>query len=58
MRYLKSAVECSLKEQWLTTECVKHTGLGVGVVYSVAITTVFIWWMVTFPGWYDTKDDS
>ena len=53
MRYLQSAVECSLTKTCLTTGCVKYTGWGVCIGYVTAITVLFVWDMVSFPGYYD-----
>ena len=53
MRYLSSATECSLTKTSLTTECVKYTGWGVGLGYATAITVLFVWMMISFPGFYD-----
>ena len=55
MRYLKSAVECSLTKTCLTTKCVKYTGWGVGLGYATVITVLFVWVMISFPGLYDSN---
>ena len=43
MRYLKSAVECSLQKTCLNPECIKYTGWGVGIAYAASISIVTIW---------------
>jgi hypothetical protein len=54
-RYLSSAVECSLQKTHLTTECVKHTGWGVGLAFLTTLTVLSLSIMITFPGYYDSN---
>ena len=55
MKYLQSAVESSLTKTCMTSGCVKQTGWGVGIGYATVITVLFVWKMISFPGYYDSN---
>ena len=54
MRYLQSAVECSLIQTCLTSSCIKYTGLGVGFGYTIVTFALILSIMITFPSWPET----
>jgi hypothetical protein len=55
MRYFQSATECALTETCLTTRCVKYTGWVVGLVYAAAVTLLYAWIIISFPGIFDSN---
>ena len=50
MRYLTSAVQCSLTPTVLTVTFIRNIGWLVGTVYVVAILVDTLWEIITYPG--------
>ena len=53
MRYLRSAVQCSLHQTLFSLKGVENTGTIVAVVYVICISFLTGWIIVSFPGFYD-----
>ncbi len=55
IKYLWSGVLCSLEVTYISSECVQYIGWTGGLCFSVCMITCWCIWMVTFPGWTETK---
>jgi len=53
VRYWKSAVLSSTGQQFFTVATVDWIGLAIGLFYTVAQTTYYLWKSVAFPGYYN-----
>ena len=50
VRYLESAIKCSLTPTKLSVAGVKLLGYSVGSVYLIAMTVIQGWELITYPG--------
>ena len=50
LRYLESAIKCSLTPTKLSVAGVKYIGYSVGSVYLIAMTVIQGWELITYPG--------
>jgi hypothetical protein len=50
VRYLESAIKCSLTPTKLSVAGVKYIGYSVGSVYLIAMTVIQGWELITYPG--------
>jgi len=50
VRYLESAIKCSLTETKLSVAGVKVIGYSVGSIYLISMTVIIGWELITYPG--------